>query len=48
MRQNRFPVIDGDGQITERSREILEDLGSNKFGEFRATKVNFSTRGSTP
>jgi hypothetical protein len=32
MRQNRFPVIDGDGHITERSKEILEFLGGNYRG----------------
>jgi hypothetical protein len=32
MRQNRFPVIDGDGHITERSKEILEFLGGNCRG----------------
>jgi len=32
MRQNRFPVIDGDGHITERSKEILEYLGGNYRG----------------
>ena len=33
MRQNRFPVIDGDGEIqTERSKEILEYLGGNYRG----------------
>jgi predicted TIM-barrel fold metal-dependent hydrolase len=32
MRQNRFPVIDGDGHITERSKEILEYLGGNDRG----------------
>ena len=32
MRQNRFPVIDGDGHTTERSKEILEFLGGNYRG----------------
>ena len=32
MRQNRFPVIDGDGHITERNKEILEYLGGNYRG----------------
>ena len=32
MRKNRYPVIDGDGHITERSKEILEYLGGNYRG----------------
>jgi len=32
MRKNRFAVIDGDGHITERSKEILEYLGGNYRG----------------
>ena len=32
MRKNRYPVIDGDGHITERSKEILEHLGGNYRG----------------
>ena len=32
MSKNRFPVIDGDGHITERSKEILEYLGGNYRG----------------
>ena len=32
MRKSRFPVIDGDGHITERSKEILEFLGGNYRG----------------
>lgn len=32
MRQNRFPVIDGDGHVTERSERRLEYLGGNYRG----------------
>ena len=32
MRKNRYPVIDGDGHITEQSKEILEYLGGNYRG----------------
>jgi hypothetical protein len=32
MRKNRFAVIDGDGHITERSKELLEYLGGNYRG----------------
>src|SRR5262249_37360078 len=32
MRKNRYSVIDGDGHITERSKEILEYLGGNYRG----------------
>ncbi|HKY06956.1 MAG TPA: hypothetical protein VJQ55_01885 [Candidatus Binatia bacterium] len=35
MRRNRFPVIDGDGHITERSQEILEYPGGNYRGASR-------------
>jgi hypothetical protein len=28
MKKNRYTVIDGDGHITERSKEILEYLGA--------------------
>jgi len=38
MRQNRFVVIDGDGHITERSKEILEFLG----GSYRGTSKDES------
>jgi predicted TIM-barrel fold metal-dependent hydrolase len=32
MRTNRYPVIDGDGHITERNSEILAHLGGNYKG----------------
>jgi hypothetical protein len=32
MRQNRFPIIDGDRHTTERNKEILEYLGGNYRG----------------
>ena len=39
MRKNRFPVIDGDGHITERSKEILEYLGGNYRGTSQGRKL---------
>ena len=33
MRKNRRPVIDGDGHIIKRSKEILEYLGGNYRGK---------------
>lgn len=35
MRKNRYPVIDGDGHVTERSREILEFMGEKYCGTAR-------------
>ncbi|MCH7913620.1 MAG: hypothetical protein IH856_11395 [Deltaproteobacteria bacterium] len=35
MRQNPYPVIDGDGHVVERTGELLEFLGGNTLGPAR-------------
>ena len=45
MRQNRFPVIDGDGHITERSKEIREFLGGNYRGTSKDESWANTSRG---